>query len=172
MSPSGDDRAQLSQRLILRGLRADEFLRRILVEFRENLLDRLLQLGVATFSDYFGIVLDLDIGRDAVVFGNQRLSCRIPNTERRRGDNAAIQSKAASRTRPAPGSLADEFAKSGASEIPRQRVTAGTGEFIYQHYLRYEDRALGLQFIVAVTGGYAGHQLAREDLDDVGSLYA
>ena len=99
-------------------------------------LNGALELGVAAGDDVGRRLLDLHVGRHALVLDDEAFA--RPDAEVRRGDLAAVHQhrKSEDADQAAPRPRADQRSELQFAEHPRQEVAAGAGGLVDDHHLR------------------------------------
>src|SRR5271154_6202039 len=115
-----------------------------------------------------GIHFDIYVGRDAVIF-HFPVSFGGEKSEARSGDEAVVHQAgiAADADEAAPGAFAYERAEADVTEIPGQRVAAGAGKFIGDHYFGSVNSAERRGIIGAFARGPVIPNFPLHVLDDV-----
>src|SRR5277367_4963972 len=115
-----------------------------------------------------GIHFDIYVGRDAVIF-HFPVSFGGEKSEAGSGDEAVVHQAgiAADADEAAPGAFADELAETDVTEIPGERVAAGAGKFIGDHYFGSVNSAEGRGIIGAFARGPVIPNFPLHVLNDV-----
>src|SRR5262249_26255472 len=146
--------------LVIREFRAFGLRRWILLQQRERLLHSAFELRVVSLGDGLRVLLNFDIGRDAVVF-HIPFTLRAEEAKVGSGDATAVHPRRIwhHADQPPPVPLADHGAVLRVVEHPGHRAAARPRHFVDDHHLRPKDRSRRRAVQRAITGTPPRQQL-------------